>query len=634
MDKDGGLVDELNKKLYAKGDFKVDLSRTSFSLPHNETAQNFVPHEDSMSKSLLSTQFLKKFFVFALCFFLLASVAAYYIVSTGSNIVSSDNLELAIKGPVSIGGGEELALSILIANNNPTDLETVDLAITFPEGTREAGNLEKSLVRYRKNLGDIKKGEIRNESIKAILFAEAGSEQSIAISLEYRTAGSNAIFDKKKVYKVLVTSSPIVVSIDAPSEVNTDSQVDIVIGAVAGTDNPLPNILLNVNYPSGFRFISATPKPFFGNNVWNLGTLVSGQKRQIRITGILGGQDEEKKLFRVTTGVANQEREDVIAVPYTKSDLSLTMRRAFVDLGLTLIGSDSSDVVVKAANTIRGDINWTNNLPDKLLNAELSVKLAGNALDQSSVTALTGAYRSLDNTISWTRISEPTLAVLESGSKSHLSFDLATLSTGALNSLGIKNPYIDIEITFKANRVVDGAPGALVTSVVRKKVRVDTRLGLTARAVYSGGPLVNTGPMPPLVNTETSYTLTWSISNTSNDLGSVRVSAILPTYMRFMGTFLPSDSDVRYDSSKGELSWLVGNVPARASDAPVREVSFQLALLPSITHLGQSLPLLNNVQVVGRDLFTGSDLSASVNTVDMRIVTDPNFQEGWSKVSQ
>ena len=65
----------------------------------------------------------------------------------------------------------------------------------------------------------------------------------------------------------------------------------------------------------------------------------------------------------------------------------------------------------------------------------------------------------------------------------------------------------------------------------------------------------------------------------------------------------------------------------------VTEVAFQVALLPSVPQEGQTLPLVTSQVAKGNDLFTGSALQDTVQSIDMRIVTDPGFQESWSKVS-
>ena len=629
-----GLIESLKNKIYKRGTFRADISRSEFSQSHNEPREDWRPEDDQMYKGLLSPKFLKKFFLFALVFFLLALSASAYIIWSGSNVVQANNLEITLKGPTSIKGGEELNLGIGIENNNSTSLEFVDLIVTYPTGTREAGNLEKELPRYRKNLGTINKGEIVNENVKAVLFGEAGKEAQIKIALEYRTAGSNAIFEKEKTYTVLLSSSPLDVNLSIPEELNAGNQIDFVIDVSAPSESALSNILIRADYPSGFKFKESSPRPIFGTNVWSAGDMQGGTTRRIRVSGVLEGQDGEKKLFRVTAGVAAEGKDSVIGVPYGSTFATLLMRRSFVDVSATLSGQSANEIVVNPDETMRGNITWTNNLPDKLLNAEVTVKISGNALDQATVSAGKGAYRSLDDTISWTRQHEPALAIIEPGSIGQVDFDFSTLENSALNSLLVRNPYLQIAITFKAVRVVEGSPGEEVKTTLTKLIRVNSQLGLQATALYTGGAFVNSGPMPPKANQETTYTIKWAITNSSNEVDGVTVRGTLPSHARFLNNISPSDANIHYDSSTGVVTWLAGRLPALPGSSPVREAAFQISLLPSVPQIGQNITLVVNMSIAGRDLFTGGQLSDTAQPIDTRIDTDQNFQEIWSRVSQ
>ena len=628
------LVEELKKRLYKRGTFKEDVSRSRFSLPHEDVGTDWSKQEEPMSKGILNPSFLKKFFIFALAFFLLTLGASAYIIWSGSNVVSADNLEVLLKGPTSIKGGDELNLGIVIANNNSTKLEFVDLIVSFPIGTREAGNLEKEITRYRKNLGTLEKGAVVNESVKAVLFGEAGKDQEITVALEYRTVGSNAIFEKQKKYTVVLSASPLDVNLSIPQEVNSGNQIEFTIDISAEAATTLSNILVQAEYPAGFQFREATPKPFFGNNLWRVGDLRGETIRKIRVTGTLDGQDAEKKLFKVTAGTAATNKEGTIGVPYGSTFATVLMRRSFVDLTATLNGQSHNEVVVDPGLTLRGDISWTNNLPDKLLNAQVTVKFLGNALDQTRVSAGKGSYRSVDDTIVWSRQHAEELALLEPGTTGSVNFDFNALPVSNLNAAGIRNPYVEVQVTFQATRVIEGSPGELVETTFKKMVRVNSYLDLTGRALYTSSPFVNNGPMPPRANEETTYTMVWSLVNTSNDLDGAVVRGTLPSHARFLGTVSPVSADVRHDATTGQVTWNVGRVESNVSLNPVREVAFQIALLPSVPQVGQTIPLMTNMGVDARDLFTGTRLTDGLSLIDTRIATDPNFQETWAKVSQ
>lgn len=630
---DNGLVDKLKEKLYKRGTFKADLSRAPFSQDRSDIKSDWEHNEDNMSGGVLHPTFLKKFFIFALVFFLLAIAASAYVILSGSNVVSTDNLEISLKGPTAIKAGDDLSLGITVLNHNTINLEAVDLIIAFPPGTRDAVNKEKEMPYFRKNLGDIKSGEVINQNIKAVLFGEAGTNQEIKISLEYRTSGSNAIFKASKVYKVLLSAAPLNVNLTAPEELRAGNTIDFSIDISADTPDPLTNVLVKVDYPSGFQFKKSTPNPVFGNNVWSLGSVSGGNKRTIKVSGILMGQDNEKKFFRVTAGTAATDKESEIGVPYGGSSAIVLMRSSFINFATTLSGNPSTEIISDPGKMIRGGINWSNNLPDRLINARVKVEISGNSLDQSSVSPGNGFYSSLDNTITWMRQHESSLAIIEPGASSQVNFDFNTLSYTKLASLGVHNPYVTIKYNFQATRVIDGNPGETVETSATKTVKLNTHFALIGRGLYSAGPFVNLGPVPPRVNQETTYTITWSVINSSNAVDDASVVATLPSNTTFLGNVSPSGSDIRYDSTTGQIRWNIGRVEVGSGDSPAKEASFQIRLIPSAPQVDQTLPLITDATLSGRDLFTGERLSDTLTTIDTRIYTDPQFNDSWSKVA-
>jgi hypothetical protein len=103
-----------------------------------------------------------------------------------------------------------------IANKNNSDLLLVDLVIEYPKNS--SGDLTKDTERIRESLGTISAGGIRSENMKVVIFGEQGSVRPIKISLEYRIDGSNSIFVKEKMYEVSISSAPINLLIEAPTE--------------------------------------------------------------------------------------------------------------------------------------------------------------------------------------------------------------------------------------------------------------------------------------------------------------------------------------------------------------------------------------------------------------------------------
>ena len=128
------------------------------------------PNKNSMTKYFLSA---------AAVFFLISAGFAGYMFLGGGQTISGDNVNITVVGPVSVGGGEELPLTIVIDNKNPAAMEAVDLVVEFPAGTRQADDVGKEFLRQRETIGAIATGESVRREIRAVLFGQEKETKEI-----------------------------------------------------------------------------------------------------------------------------------------------------------------------------------------------------------------------------------------------------------------------------------------------------------------------------------------------------------------------------------------------------------------------------------------------------------------------
>src|SRR3989338_234569 len=216
-------VEEIKNKLFSKG-YKTEIEHRDIfthadrkDVPTSWKGEGIGHH---VEKFFMKTSLFKKFFLFSAAFLGVALLYAGYSFIAGGNTVSNDNIDISIIGNTFTAGGEELTLQIEIANRNNSSLDLADLVVEYPKGS-DSDEME----RFRESLGTIPAGAIRNENLKLTLFGEQNSSRQIKISLEYRVEGSNAIFVKEKLYDVSISSTPVNLSVDAPSEVSPNQSV-------------------------------------------------------------------------------------------------------------------------------------------------------------------------------------------------------------------------------------------------------------------------------------------------------------------------------------------------------------------------------------------------------------------------
>ncbi|MEK7585527.1 MAG: hypothetical protein AAB455_03395 [Patescibacteria group bacterium] len=627
-------IENLKHQLYVPESKLRAVRRTGFS---PSTVANMppssVPEVDESEPMKRPRSMMKILFLGSSLFFLVALGMAIYVFSRGGNLVSPANVELLVDGPERVKAGETLSFQVVVANHNSARLESVDLVAEFPTGSRSPSDLSKPYLRERFALGEIGSQATANQTIRAVVFGEKDVEQAINLTLEYRLADSNAIFDKSSSYKYVINDSPITFAADWPTEVNTGQTVTLAFEVQNNSTAALKDFAIRAEYPTGFIFRSANLAPAVGSNFWRLGDLAVGARRRLAVTGTIEGQDEDSKPFRFLVGSAKPTSLDELDLQYGELFKTLTVKRPYISLDLVLNGAKvSKETSAGSSELLRADITWVNNLPDEIMDAKIEVKLKGDILDERSVTVSDGFWQSNDSSIVWQKSTKPALARLDPGETGQVSF---TFSTDSLLNAGrvLENPKLDLEVRFTGRQIVQGSSDQPIENSLTGRIKINSVLQLATNAVYHGGAFANTGPLPPKVGQETTYTVVWSVVNSSNSVRDATVRATLPTYMRWVGAVSPTSEDVTFNEATGEVLWDLGVVEAgRGLTTAPREAAFQVALRPSASQIGQAPVILTGSELSGVDAFTGERLNYSRRALDTRLLNDAGFRQGDEKV--
>jgi len=585
----------------------------------SEPQENFEMSKKKNKKRII----LERLLLGSVIFLFITGILAMLNIFGGFNRISTANVDISAVGPASIESGGELSLQITITNNNATDLELADLIIEYPKGTFSAENKNKEINIVRETLDTIPAGRSVRREVKAVLYGEENSNKEIIISLEYRIAGSNAIFFKDRKYEIKISSSPINLIVSPIEEVISGQEVEFVVSVVSNAENPIKDLLLSAEYPFGFQFISAIPNPTYGDNVWEIKD-TTAEKTTIRIKGKIEGQDEEERVFRFESGTKSENDEKEIGALFASLTKSVIITKPFLGIDLAINGDSSPEYISSIGKSLRVDVIWSNNSQSQIVNGEIVVKLVGDVLDKNSVSVDKGFYRSSDNTIVWNSSTNGELSEIALGDNGRFSFSFEPKDISS--SASLVNPKVSININAKGTRVSEIGSQEVIESSVSRLVKFNSDLMVSSRSTYYSGPFQNTGSIPPKADEETTYTITWTATNSSNDISNAKVSASLPSYIRWMGVVSPTTENISYSPVGGEIVWNVGDVKAGTGlVSPAKEISFQVALLPSISQVGTSPDLTNDVNITGTDRFTNRVLNYSARGVSTRLSTDPGY---------
>ena len=637
MESEESSIERLKRTLYSRNEKIVPKERRT---PVSERKVD-VPTDwgtnssfDSLDNDMVKTNknsFFNKFLIGSFIFFFLALATAIFIFFGGLNMISSNNLDIKIVAPSSVASGEEVTIGLSVINGNRTDLEEVAFFIDYPEGALSVEE-NRLLSREKIDLGVIPSGGSKDYSVSSILSGEKEAIKSFNFRIEYRVKGSNAVFSKEKTYDVIISSSPIILNVTYPKEINSGQTVNLSVEIISNSNVVLKDCLIKVEYPYGFTYKSSNMEPSrdssaqTDSSIWKIGDLKSGDKKTLSITGILVGQNLEDRSFTVSAGTQKPGLVDDFDIALATNVATVGIRKSFFDLAVV------ADSVGSMGRSIPVTIKWQNILPDKILNTQIVVIISGNIFDRSSVRVSDGGfYRSVDNSIVWDKNSTQNLISISPGNSGEVSFSVSSLPN-SIQTRSIKNPHIDINVKTTGNR--SGTETGVISSDETITVKFPSTATLSSRTYRNTGPFTNTGPIPPKADIETTYTITWVLTNTNNDLENTTVTAILPAGVDWKNEISPTGERLNFDSNTRILSWNIGNVASGTGfTRSAEEVSFKVGIVPSVNQIGSTPNLLSGPRVTARDAYTETQLVFENPQITTEY-SDLNYKQGDGVVKQ
>jgi hypothetical protein len=546
-----------------------------------------------------------KFLIGSMIFFVCAAGAAAYMFFGGGNIVSSNNIDLEVVMPSLVDGGKETQLQFIAQNRNRTPLQLVDLVIDYPDGTRDPQDQSKTLTHDRLSIGTIDSGAQVKKTTSAVFFGQEGTQQKVHVSLEYTIAGSNAVFVKEGEADFLLGSSPISLSVDAPKEAVAGEPFDITVTVQSNSQNPIEHVVVEGQYPFGFSFLSSSPKADVNGLLWRLGTLMPGDKKVIRLTGQVDASAGDERVVRFAVGSDPDETDTRIPVPFIIEPVTLSVEKPFIAGTLSVDGKTGSTVSVAAGKSVQGTITWQNNLQDPVSDLKLTLTFDGSPLDTTSITGQNGFYQSQTRSIVWTKDQDPTLAQVPPGQSGTYYFSFATLPPGSGGVL-YTNPSVTLTLNVEGSRQGESGVPQSVTSAAQMQVTLGSNVSLEAKATASGGTI------PPRAEQDTTYSVVWTVKNSSNAVANASVSTVLPPYVKFDGA-MPGSS-VSYDAASRTVRWELGDIAAGAGySTAARTASFSVVLSASASQVGQTPALTGAALLIGQDRYAQIPVQASAD---------------------
>jgi hypothetical protein len=590
----------------------------------------------SRGKRRMIGRVVKAILTASFVFFLVAAGVATYFFVLGNNQVTCDKLPIRVSGPVSIPSGKELVLSVEVTNNNPVPIHDSSLTIDYPEGSRSTSDPNTTLPSAREQINTIESGETVSMTARVVLYGKEHAEQAINFVVEYSIEDSDAVFTCETQSQVVIATAPVALSVVGLEEISSGQELPLTIHVRSNSEQLVPNQRLVVEYPFGYQFLRAEPEPTEGSNVWDIGDLAPGMEYTIQLYGVVKSQTAEARAIRFNLGEGDPQEPLELVTSLQVVEHGLLITRPFLSLDLALNGSLEQEVSVPLGESVLATVQYKNTLSYPLHDVEIEAVLDSSMLDGRRLnTEGGGYYRSVDQTILWSSHTNSDFKELAPGEEGRVGFRFVSKEAG--EATGVIEPYMNISFNVRARRISEETEVQQeLTSQAQRTVKFITDLMFGRDALYTVGPFTNTGPHPPRVDYETTYTIIWDLANSTNNLENVEVTAVLPVYVRWLDTVDPLSEDVQYNPVTREVRWAVGDMAAGVGTRSVkRSMAFQVAMTPSISQLGKRVFLTKDEVARGVDTFTGDVVEQrAVIPQSTRLINDPYFPQDMGAVEE
>lgn len=621
--------------------------RRELEIGRSPVGEEWVRKEPGLDSSSVAPQRIRIFRVLirwaiyaAVAFFIGAAgfFAYYFLIGGGSTPTSPGNIDISVSGPLQVASGSPTELQIAVVNRNRVGLELADLVIKYPDGTRSPVDLSTNLKDQRISLGNIEPGGRRQGTVSAVFSGIEGDRGTITIDLEYRLSGSSSIFVATTQYQIVFASSPLSLAIEGNSETVSGQPIEFKVTIASNSDSAVKDVLLNVSVPFGFTLSYSDPAAQKGKegNLWSLGDFAPGSKKTITIRGVVNGESGDERVFRFKAGTRADAKDTLVSTTLADYAHHVTVSRPFLGLAVALnkemVGGST---VVTPGETVNVSIVWENNLTTEVTDAVIVARLGGIEIDGASVQSTDGFYRSSDRVILWDKTTtRGALSRLPAGAKGTLTFSFQVPSNDTLAD--IRNPSLSLSVHAAGKRISESGVPETLQSTATQNIRLASNLQLIAQGLYYSNPFGSTGPMPPKANTETTYALVFSVTNTTNTIEDGIITATLPPYVRWVGIYSPSSEDITFNQNDSTMTWKVGDIDAGVGVAGAlpRQAAIAIGFTPSTSQIGQQPVLMRDATLKGKDAATGVSVTRVAEDVTTDINGDPGFSPANANVTR
>lgn len=541
---------------------------------------------------------------------------------------SPDRILVTLRGSDMVTSAEPVTFTFEYTNNNLAGISGGKVFFEYPETflPDAAPGLSIAPTRAELTVGEIPSRSTGQVKISGKFYASRGEQATVSATLHLDSGSSGKTLERQATKEVSLTSLPLFFEIAAPVELASDQDVQYEIQYGNEGTETFPGLQIKLEYPRGFTFTGADPAPSSGDATWLINDLKSRDQGKIIVRGRLVGERDEQKLIHGAIGAV---REDGRFVAYREHERR-TRIAASPFIILQTVNKGVSPLAADPGKRLSYEIAYKNEGNVGIRDAILTAEMGSPYIDWSTLQLSSGgAYVESSKTIFWKASDVPALSRIDPGQSGSVSFSVATYSD-------LKDRFPNVrDFSLWSVAKVDSPDIPTLNGGVTKVVASGTftvKLNAVATTDFNGyyqdAVIPNSGPLPPVVGQETTYTLHFRAAGALSNIENSRVSIVLPTGIRYTGKRSPESEKITFNERSNELVWDIGTLEPGKD----RELVFQIAATPFPGSVDQEITLVSKATFTGRDSFTGQELRLEKDKKTSNLPEDPFVQNTGYRV--
>ena len=558
-------------------------------------------------------------FTFSLILLISALSYAYYSFSTGGYSVRPDKIDLTLDIPTITAAGQDLNGQIIIGNENRTIFKSSYILL---EVAGEKGQATTTLNKI--DIGDVDVGNKIYKNISLNLSGLEGEQKIVNATLFYKIPQSESVFQKIVTQNVLITKSPVIMSITGPQNLSVSQDGEYTV-TVRGVSKVIPALLLSLDIPKQMKILK-TNTPEVAKGVYSLGPLNEGDERVFKFTGSFQDQPEIGNNFTVKVQAGSGE-ENTIKSYFAETTYGINLAQNPIQIQI-FSESQSGDKISFSGKQPKVKVIVTNKSNVRVQNGQIELKFGGGLLIPKAVSVDGAVYDSTKFTATADGSTNPALKEIDPGASVEFDIDFSELAADKT----VTGRNLNISVAFTSN--TEGSLGKPATERIATTLTPKEGTSIGLATLYFSGAFKNTGPMPPTVGQTTTYTVNLDV-DTNSGFTNGKFIVPLPSYVNYIKSL---DNTVTYNASNKTVTWNVGNLSKATSTAfgiSKKDTSIQVSILPNPDQARQA-PSLTALPRFEATLPDKTNLVIPGTDATINISADPQYKvgQGYESVSE